>query len=109
VDHVNFPRQASRRGEGRTLGPLWVDAVEKLGDKHRVRKNRIRANGLNRCCVRDSSFEWKLLVSPLQIVFRQHRPRAAVADRLTAQPVYLQLWKHLGGVTRGKLIAMVIA
>jgi len=35
--------------------------------------------------------------------------RAAVADRLTAQPVYSRLRKYLCGVTRGKLIVMVIA
>jgi hypothetical protein len=42
----------------RAVCRLWVDAVEKLGDEYGARNNRIRANGcLNRCCVRDSSFE----------------------------------------------------
>jgi hypothetical protein len=58
--------------------PLRVDAVEKLGNEHGARNNRIRANGcLNRCCVRGSSFESKLLVPTLQIVFQQHRSQAA--------------------------------
>jgi hypothetical protein len=52
-----------------------TDAVEKLRNEHGARNNRIRRNGcLNRCCVRDSSFESKLLVPTLQIVFQQHRP-----------------------------------
>src|SRR5215831_18259095 len=61
--------------------PVPLPHVEKLGDKHRARNNRIRASGcLNRCCVSDSSFESKLPVRTLKIVFQQHRPKAAIDD-----------------------------
>jgi hypothetical protein len=58
-------------------GRLGADAVEKPCDKHGGCNNRIRAIGcLNRCCVRDLSIEWKLLLRPPQIVFQQHPPKA---------------------------------
>jgi hypothetical protein len=52
-----------------------TDAVENLGDEHGARNKRIWVTGsLNRYCVRDSSFESKLLARTLKIVFQQHRP-----------------------------------
>src|SRR5215510_14473384 len=55
---------------------LWGAAdplphVEKLGDEHGARNKRIRVSGcLNRCCVRDSSFESKLLARAPKIFFQ---------------------------------------
>src|SRR5262245_19215364 len=83
---VCFPVVCRRHGSP-TAWLSLTDAVEKLGDEHGARNKRIRVNGsLNRHCVRDSSFESKLLARTLKIVFQQHRPKAAIDDSELSAP-----------------------
>jgi hypothetical protein len=54
--------------------PLWVDAVDKVGDEQRAGNNRIQLPSfLNRYCAPDSYLDSMLLTSPSKKVYRQHR------------------------------------
>jgi hypothetical protein len=63
--------------------PLWVDAVDKVGDEQRAGNNRIQVPSfLNRYCAPDSYLDSMLLTRPSKNVYRQHR---SVADENSAQ------------------------
>jgi hypothetical protein len=65
-----------------SLCPLWVDAVDKVGDEQRVGNNRIQVSRfLNQCCAPDSYLESMLLTRPLKNVYRQHRSEADIQLR----------------------------
>jgi hypothetical protein len=60
--------------------PLWVDAVDKVGDEQRAGNNRIQVPSfLNRYCAPDSYLDSMLLTRPSKNVYRQHR---SVADMM---------------------------
>jgi hypothetical protein len=70
--------------------PLWVDAVDKVGDVHRTGNNRIQVpRFLNQCCAPDSNLESMLLTRPSKNVFRQHRSEAEAA-----------YWSQTGGSSK---------
>ena len=59
--------------------PLWVDAVDKVGDEQRTGNNRIPVPSyLNQYCAPDSKLKSMLLTRPSKNVYRQHRSRAAM-------------------------------
>jgi hypothetical protein len=65
-----------------SLCPLWVDAVDKVGDEQRVGNNQIQVSRfLNQCCAPDSYLESMLLTRPLKNVYRQHRSEADIQLR----------------------------
>jgi hypothetical protein len=59
--------------------PLWVDAVDKVGDEQRAGNNRIQVpRFLNLYCAPDSYLDSMLLTRPSKNVYRQHRPEADI-------------------------------
>ena len=62
--------------------PLWVDAVEKVGSKSRMRNNRIEeACCSNQSCANYWFLESKLPCGTLKIFFQQYRSKA---EKLTS-------------------------
>jgi hypothetical protein len=59
------------------MRPLWVDAVDKVGDEWRVGNNRIQgSHSLNQHCAPDSFLDSILLTYASKDLYRQHRSAA---------------------------------
>jgi hypothetical protein len=75
--------------ESKPSCPLWVDAVEKVGSKSRMRNNRIEeACCSNQSCANYWFLESKLPCGTLKIFFQQYRSKAEKLGMSICCPLY---------------------